>query len=76
MISDRIASLSSTEEIYNKEIKPYKDALFSAGYCQDLTFKKLNHKKRKRNRKVIWFNPPYSDSAKTNIGGKFLNLID
>ena len=76
MISDRIASLSSTEEIYNQEIKPYKDALFSAGYCQDLKFKKLKHKKRKRNRKVIWFNPPYSDSVKTNIGGKFLNLID
>ena len=76
MISDRIASLSSTEEIYNQEIKPYKDALFSAGYCQDLKFKKLEHKKRKRNRKVIWFNPPYSDSVKTNIGGKFLNLID
>lgn len=35
------------------------------------------HKKstRTRKRNVTWFNPPYSLSVATNIGGKFLNII-
>ena len=32
-------------------------------------------KKRTCKRNVIWFNPPFSRSVKTNIGGTFLNLI-
>ncbi len=32
--------------------------------------------KRKRHRKVIWFNPPYSKNVKTNIARKFLQLVD
>ena len=32
-----------------------------------------NQKRRKR--KVIWYNPPFSQSVKTNIGKTFLNLI-
>ena len=33
-------------------------------------------RRRKRTRKVIYFNPPYSINVKTNIGAKFLRLID
>ena len=32
--------------------------------------------KRKRSRKIIYFNPPYSKSVKTNIGKIFLQLLD
>ena len=32
--------------------------------------------KRKRTRNITWFNPPYSVNVKTNIGKKFLQLID
>ena len=31
---------------------------------------------RKRSRKVIWFNPPYSLNVQTNVGREFLNLLD
>ena len=31
---------------------------------------------RKRKRNVTWFNPPYSATVKTNIGKKFLKLVD
>ena len=32
--------------------------------------------KRKRNkRNVLWFNPPYSKTIKTNVGGQFLKLL-
>ena len=32
--------------------------------------------KRKRQRNIIWFNPPYSKSVKTNIAQNFLKLLD
>ena len=32
-------------------------------------------KKRTRNRKIIWYNPPYNKAVKTNIGRRFLSLI-
>ena len=35
---------------------------------------KKNSRCRKRN--VLWFNPPWSSSVKTNVGAKFLKLID
>jgi len=31
--------------------------------------------KKKRKRKIIWFNPPYSKNVKTNVGGTFLKLV-
>ena len=31
---------------------------------------------RKRNRKVVWYNPPFSEHVKTDVGRKFLNLLD
>ena len=33
-------------------------------------------KKRNRNRKVTWFNPPFSRNLKTNLAKEFLQLID
>ena len=40
-------------------------------YEQDLT-----PSKKVRQRKIIWFNPPYSVNVKTNIGKTFLKLLD
>ena len=31
---------------------------------------------RKRNRKVVWYNPPFSSHVKTDVGKKFLQLLD
>ena len=52
----------------------------SAGYSEHLVYNKNSHKgpktQRNRSRKVIWFNPPFCQTVKTNIGSKFLFLID
>ena len=40
-------------------------------YEQDLTLSK-----KVRQRKIIWFNPPYSLNVKTNIGEMFRKLFD
>ena len=79
-INKRINEISSNEEVFNKAAKFYNDALKDSGYEEQLSYvpKSVNNepKRRKnRKRKVIWFNPPYSISVKTNIGQKFLNLI-
>ena len=31
---------------------------------------------RCRTRHILWFNPPYSNSVKTNVGAMFLKLVD
>ena len=53
----------------------YNSALQEAGYTDEINLEELprqqNTKKRCRNRKVIWFNPPYSDSVKNDTGAKF-----
>ena len=32
--------------------------------------------KRSRQRKVTWYNPPFSKNVKTNVGRKFLNIVN
>ena len=32
--------------------------------------------KRKRKRKVIWYNPPFNANVKTNVAEEFLRIID
>ena len=34
-----------------------------------------NNNTRKRNRNIIWFNPPFSKNVATKIGRYFLNLL-
>ena len=70
--------LSSTRQIFEKSKEEYQEALNKFGYNHTLEYKeKINScKKKSRSRKVVWFNPPYSMHVKTNIGKKFLNLID
>ena len=78
MIGKRVSNLSSSKEVFENESKPYQDALKQAGYTEKLEFlsKSTDKKKRTRSRKVIWFNPPFSESVKTKVGEKFLLLID
>ena len=37
---------------------------------------KRHREKNHRNRKVIWFIPPYSKQVSTNIAKRFLNLLN
>ena len=58
----------------------YSDALRKSGFHDNITFipKTTNtktNKKKTRKRKIIWFNPPYCLSVKTNVGKIFLKLI-
>ena len=58
----------------------YQVALKKSGYEYELKYEEnfieTSSKKRCRKRHVLWFNPPYSISVKTNVGAEFLKLID
>ena len=55
----------------------YNEALKNSSFASSLTFQQEqpNRKSRARKRNVIWFNPLYSDSVKTNIGKEFFRLL-
>ena len=76
----RISGISSCEVVFNESIPIYSDALRKSGFHDNITFipKTTNtktNKKKTRKRKIIWFNPPYCLSVKTNVGRIFLKVI-
>ena len=79
MVNDRISKLSSSEQIFNNEYIPYKDALTDAGYTSNMTYDRNQPHQtnaRCRRKKVIWFNPPFSQTVKTNVAKQFLSLVN
>ena len=81
-ITKRISDFSSSENIFRDAILVYKEALRKIGFTSDLVYtpkqtgySNNNEENKKRRRKIIWFNPPFSKSVKSNIGKTFLILI-
>ena len=79
-----IASINSIRSLVNNAnkieqvserciVKPKKQIL-SGKKDKEKDKEKKNKEKRKRN--IIWFNPPFSLGVKTNVGKKFLALVD
>ena len=76
MTNKRISNLSYNEHEFSKAKPLYESALKSSGFNYSMKFEApIESAKRNRNRKVIWFNPPYSLNVKTNIGKVFLKLV-
>ena len=76
-IERRLSELSSSEQIFNESKDHYQEALAKSGHKHKLVYKPpKTERKRKRSRKVIWFNPPYSKRVSTSIGKRFLSLLD
>ena len=78
-VEKRISDLSSSEQIFIQSKQYYQDALAKSGHTYELKYNPSvtsENGRRRRQRKIIWFNPPYSKIVTTNIGKKFLNLID
>ena len=65
-IAKRISGTLSSEEIFNKSIKIYSKALKESGFTDEIKYspnevQELRKKnRRKRKRKIILLNPPYS----------------
>ena len=79
-IAKRISDISSSEVVFSESMPIYSVALTKSGFHDNTTFipKTTNtktNKKKTLKRKIIWFNPPYCLSVKTNVGRIFLELI-
>ena len=76
MISKRLSDLPCNVEEYEKAKPVYETALNDSRYKTTMTYTKttnVNNTNRACN--IIWFNPPYSQNVKTNIGKTFLKLV-
>ena len=82
-INKRLSMLSSDEGLFDQAVPMYQDALRRSEHEYDLKFEEEDVEveeqskgRRRRKRDIIYWNPPYSMNVKTNIGGRFLALID
>ena len=76
MTNRRISNLSCNENEFNKAKHLYEWALKNSGFNNIIKFEApVENTRQNRNRKVIWFNPPYSLNIKTNIGKVILKLV-
>ena len=78
MIEGRLRSLAKNSEVFNAAVPDYNFAIQKSGYKHKLTYDQPQTKKKTRNRRrrCIFFNPPYCQSTKTNVGRSFLSLVD
>ena len=79
-INARLSSISSNEVEFNRDRDTYHKALSDSGYTETLEFaqnRQTNSKGRKlRKRHILWYNPPYNSSVRTDLGRNFLGLIE
>ena len=78
-VNRRLCSISSNEEVFNSAIAPFQQGLENSGYSFKLKFTPVSQSEKisnNRKRNVTYFNPPFSKNVRTNIGAKFLRLID
>ena len=77
MMEKRLSGISCNQEEFDRAKPAYAQALEKSGNKQKLEFQTENSsKRRQRKRNITWFNPPFSNNISTNIGRKFLNLLD
>ena len=81
-VNKRLNTISSTKESFDRAKGEYQKALQESGYNFKLEFEQQNNppnarnKEKKKRRDIIWFNPPFNQMVKTNLGKKFLALLD
>ena len=76
-INKRLSNISSDKRAFVSAIPPYQEALTKSGYDYKLNYNPQPSKRAiNRNRNVRWFNPPFNLKVLTNVGHKFLRIID
>ena len=80
-IGRRLSEISSSEEVFKTTAPQYEAALRNSGFKEKLVYVSgenteiQEERQTRRRRKIIWYNPPFSLSVKTNIGKEFLKLL-
>ncbi len=82
MINKRLSNISSNKTVFDQAKGEYERALRLSGYNAHLEFNcdapsaTTEGKKKRRQRKVMWYNPPFSSNVSTDIGRRFFALLD
>ena len=78
-VSKQITDISCNQDIFDAAKSTYEQALRNSGFSEELKYKNKdgeektrNEEKRKRRRKIIWFNPLFSLSVKPILENCFL----
>ena len=85
-ISNRLANISCNKNVFDRNVGIDQAALKNCGFDGKITYNNQSeqasnvnieeaNQARKRQRAIIWYNPPYSMNVKTNIGKTFLKLL-
>ena len=64
MVSRRISNISCSKEYFDKAASAYNNELKITGFNENIELTSTPTPRRNRNRKVIWFNPPYNANVK------------
>ena len=77
-VNKRLSEISSNERIFMQAAPVYQEALEKSGYSMQLKYQppQPQVEKHRRKRSILWFNPPFSVNVATNIGHKFLRILD
>ena len=80
-VNHRLNVNSSSEAMFEAAKGPYQDALRRSGHTHILKYNPeeaggTTRRRRRIKKDIIWFNPPWCSSVATDVGRKFLNLVD
>ena len=77
-INKRLCENSANEQVFNTAKPVYENVLHKSGSKSSLKYSEEIHQynSKKRTRNIIWFNPPFSQTVKTNVAKSFFELLD
>ena len=75
---NKLSSLSSDKASIDQAAPPYQKTLDESAYYYTLQYEPAKTSKRKNRQRnyIFWYHPPFSKNTSTNIGYKFLALVD
>ena len=76
MVERRIFNIACNQKEFNKAAPIYSNALASSDFSGAINFNAIDNKMKLRKRKILWFNPPFSEHVTTNIGRSVLKFLD
>ena len=77
MLATRLLQLSCDSKEFSNAVPEYVEAMQRSEHTGKLEYADNlgSKKKKKKKRNITWFNPPFSQHVKTNIGKEFLRLL-
>lgn len=79
-INKRLSEISSDEQLFKIAAPEYQTALNKSGHKFTLEYQPPTEPdtetRRKRTRKITWFNPPFDLRVKSNVGREFLKAVN